>query len=241
LLAAAVSAGQAIVPVATACAAAGIIIGVITMTGLGLKFSSLVVTLSGGNLMIALVLTMVASLVLGMGLPTAAAYILVATLVAPALVELGVNLLAAHLFVFYAAMLSSITPPVALAAYAAAGIAGGNPFGIATRACRFGIAAFIVPYLFAYNPALIGVDASWMMIGTAALTAIVGGVSLACAVQGWARGSLNLLERIGFLAVAALMISADWQTDIMGVVLLGILVFLQWRRQPAAAGQTSMM
>jgi TRAP transporter 4TM/12TM fusion protein len=240
LLQAAKSACQAIVPVATACAAAGIIIGVITMTGLGLKFSSLVVTLSGGNLVAALVMTMIASLVLGMGLPTAAAYILVATLVAPALVELGVNLLAAHLFVFYSAMLSSITPPVALAAYAAAGIAGGNPFGIAVQACRFGIAAFIVPYLFAYNPALIGVDASWLEIIMAAVTAMVGGVSLAGAAQGWLIGKMNWLERIGFLLVAGLMIAADWQSDLAGIALLVVLVLLQWRKRPIVTAPTTM-
>lgn len=230
LLDAAVSAGRAIIPVATACAAAGIIIGVITMTGLGLKFSSLVVTLSGGNLFFALLLTMIASLVLGMGLPTAAAYILVATLVAPALVELGVNLLAAHLFVFYSAMLSSITPPVALAAYAAAGIAGGNPFGIAVQACRFGIAAFIVPYLFAYNPALLGVDSSASAVVTAAITAVIGALSLAAAVQGWAFGRLSWIERIGFLAVAGLMIAAGWRTDLIGLILLVALVMLQRNR-----------
>ena len=230
LVEAAVGASQAIIPVATACAAAGIIIGVITMTGLGLKFSSLVVTLSGGNLFLALVMTMLASLVLGMGLPTAAAYILVATLVAPALVELGVNLLAAHLFVFYSAMLSSITPPVALAAYAAAGIAGGNPFGIALQACRFGIAAFIVPYLFAYNPALIGVEANAVTIGLASLTAIIGALSLAAAAQGWALTRLGWVSRLGFLSVAALMIGAGWKTDLIGIAMLTALVLWQRHR-----------
>jgi len=227
LVNAAVAGGRAIIPVATACASAGIIIGIITMTGLGLKFSSLVVTLSGGNLFIALVLTMVASLVLGMGLPTAAAYILVATLVAPALVELGVNLLAAHLFVFYSAMLSSITPPVALAAYAAAGIAGGSPVGIAVQACRFGIAAFVVPYFFAYNPALLGIDASIGVIIGVVVSSIIGGLALAIGVQGFALRKLNILERLAFFAVAALLITADWRLDIVGVCLLIVLVVLQ--------------
>ncbi len=241
LVTAAVSGARVIIPVATACASAGIIIGVITMTGLGLKFSSLVVTLSGGNLFVALVMTMLASLVLGMGLPTAAAYILVATLVAPALVELGVNLLAAHLFVFYSAMLSSITPPVALAAYAAASIAGGNPLGIAVQACRFGIAAFIVPYLFAYNPALLGVGAEPAIVVMAALTSVVGALALAAAVQGWALRPLHWLERLGFLAVAGLMISANWQTDLAGLALLALLLLLQRRRrdtQPRAQTTT---
>ena len=236
LLAAAVSAARAIVPVATACAAAGIIIGMITMTGLGLKFSSLVVALSGGHLWLALILTMVASLVLGMGLPTAAAYILVATLVAPALVDLGVDLLAAHLFVFYSAMLSSITPPVALAAYAAAGIAGANPLSIAITACRFGIAAFIVPYLFAYNPALLGVDADALTVVRAAVTAVIGGVALAMAVQGWADARLNIVERIGFGAVAGLTIAADWHTDLVGLVLLLALIAWRWQRHEPAGG-----
>ena len=109
-----------------------------------------------------------------MGLPTAAAYILVATLAAPALEMLGINKLAAHLFVFYSAMLSSITPPVALAAYAASGLANANPFRIAIVSCQFGIAAFIIPYFFAFNPVLIGLDASIQMIFLAAFSAIFG-------------------------------------------------------------------
>ncbi len=224
---AAVSGAGAILPVATACASAGIIIGVITLTGLGLKFSSLVVTVSGGSLLVALVLTMIASLVLGMGLPTAAAYILVATLVAPALVELGVNLLAAHLFVFYAAMLSSITPPVALAAYAAAGIAGANPVSIAVQACRFGAAAFVVPFFFAYNPAMLGVGVSAPWVLMAGATAIIGGLALAAALQGWVLRRLNWVERVGFAAVAALLINATWKTDAAGLLLLLGLLWLQ--------------
>jgi TRAP transporter 4TM/12TM fusion protein len=235
LLGAAISGADAIISVATACACAGIIIGVITMTGLGLKFSSLVVTLSGGSLFLALVLTMVASLILGMGLPTAAAYILVATLVAPALVELGVNLLAAHMFVFYSAMLSSITPPVALAAYAAAGIAGGNPFGIAVQACRFGAAAFVVPFFFAYNPALLGLNSTVPVILMSSATAIIGGLALAGAIQGWALTRLSVFERAALFATAGLLISANWQSDLVGLALLGVLLAIQVRRVGAAS------
>ncbi|MEZ5652681.1 MAG: TRAP transporter fused permease subunit [Burkholderiaceae bacterium] len=235
IVSAAVAAAEAIIPVATACAAAGIIIGIITLTGLGLKFSSLVVTLSGGSLLVALILTMVASLVLGMGLPTAAAYILVATLVAPALVELGVNLLAAHLFVFYAAMLSSITPPVALAAYAAAGIANENPVGIALMACRFGAAAFVVPFFFAYNPAMLGVGVSATMTILAGLTAIVGGLALAAALQGWVRRRLTIIERVAYLGVAVLLINATWKTDLAGFALLAVLLWLQRDRAAVVA------
>jgi TRAP transporter 4TM/12TM fusion protein len=218
---------EAVLPVAAACATAGIIIGVITLTGLGLKFSSLVVSLAGGNLFFALVLTMLASLVLGMGLPTAAAYILVATLAAPALEQLGVAQLAAHLFVFYSAMLSSITPPVALAAYAAAGLARANPFEIAVVACRYGSAAFIVPFFFAYNPALIGVDAGLLTVLQAATTSIVGGLCLAVAVQGWMLRGLAPLERIGFALIALLMLDPNWMTDLAGISLLVLLVGFQ--------------
>lgn len=239
LLGMVISAGEAIIPVATACAAAGIIIGVITLTGVGLKFSSLVVFLSGGNLFLALILTMVASLILGMGLPTAAAYILVATLVAPALVDLGVNLLAAHLFVFYSAMLSSITPPVALAAYAAAALARANPLRIAMIACKFGCAAFIVPYFFAYNPALIGVDAGIGRLLLAGGTSVIGGLSLAVAVQGFCLTHIGIFERTGFVLVAYLMLSTDLLTDGIGLaVLIGLLVIQVVRaREPLKKGQ----
>ena len=221
-------AADGIIPVALACACAGIIIGVITLTGLGLKFSSLVVTLSGGNLFLALLLTMLASLILGMGLPTAAAYILVATLAAPALEQLGVNKLAAHMFVFYAAMLSAITPPVALAAYAAAGLARANPFKIAVIACQFGIAAFIVPYFFAYSPALLGVNASLTLMLQAGTTAIIGGLCLAVAVQGWALRRINWFERVAFVGVAGFMISPDLTTDMVGFAVLVVLAGIQF-------------
>ena len=214
----------AVIPVATACACAGIIIGIITLTGLGLKFSSLVISLSGGNIFLALVLTMISSLILGMGLPTAAAYILVATLAAPALEELGINQLAAHLFVFYSAMLSSITPPVALAAYAASGLANANPFKIALVSCQFGIAAFIIPYFFAFNPVLIGIDASVQMIFIAAFSAIFGSLSLSICIQGWLMSKLLLAERLGYLIVTFCLLSVSYKTDIIGFLLLIILV-----------------
>jgi TRAP-type uncharacterized transport system fused permease subunit len=162
-----------------------------------------------------------------MGLPTAAAYILVATLAAPALEQLGVNKLAAHLFVFYSAMLSAITPPVALAAYAASGIARANPFRIAVIACQFGCAAFIVPYFFVYNPALLGINATPLIVLQAAISAIAGGFALAVALQGWLLRKINMLERAGFAAVAALMLQSGIQTDLIGIVLLAALVAYQ--------------
>jgi TRAP transporter 4TM/12TM fusion protein len=220
----AITAANAVIPVALACAAAGCIIGIITLTGIGLKFSTLVVLLSGGQLPVALVLTMLTCLILGMGLPTAAAYILVATLVAPALVDLGVGLLAAHLFVLYSAMLSSITPPVALAAYAAASISQGNPLKIAVLACQFGMGAFAVPYFFVYDPALLAIDVTWVQITLSFVTAIAGGVSASVAMMGFFAYRLSIIERLGFALAAILFLSSDWRFDALAALIAGALI-----------------
>ncbi|RLJ51575.1 TRAP transporter 4TM/12TM fusion protein [Litoreibacter meonggei] len=230
-----VAAANAVIPVALACAAAGVIIGIITLTGIGLKFSTLVVALSGGSLPLALVLTMLTCLILGMGLPTAAAYILVATLVAPALVNLGVSLLAAHLFVLYSAMLSSITPPVALAAYAAASIANGNPLKIAVLACQFGMAAFAVPYFFVYDPAILGIDVTWVQMGMSFVTAIVGGICASAAMLGHFTGRLNVIERLLFAATAILFMNSDWRVDLAAFAILAGLVVWTTRRASQSA------
>lgn len=229
----AITAANAVIPVALACAAAGVIIGIITLTGIGLKFSTLVVLLSGGQLPLALVLTMLTCLILGMGLPTAAAYILVATLVAPALVDLGVGLLAAHLFVLYSAMLSSITPPVALAAYAAASISQGNPLKIAVLACQFGMGAFAVPYFFVYDPALLGIDVTWIQVVVSFLTAIAGGVAASVAMMGYFASRLNIMERLGFVVAAVMFMSSDWRFDLIALLISSALIL--WNRRHAKA------
>ena len=234
---ASVSAASAVIPVALACAAAGVIIGVITLTGVGLKFSSLVVHLSGGSLPVALILTMVTCLVLGMGLPTAAAYILVATLVAPALVDLGVGLIPAHLFVLYSAMLSSITPPVALAAYAAASIAGANPLKIAVQACKFGMAAFAIPFFFVYDPAILIGDASVLQIGLSFTTAIAGGVCASAAMIGCLYRPLGLIERAALGIAAVLFVTSDWTTDLAGLVVA--IAVTAWNRKAHANAAVS--
>lgn len=226
----AITAANAVIPVALACAAAGMIIGIITLTGIGLKFSTLVVLLSGGQLPVALVLTMLTCLILGMGLPTAAAYILVATLVAPALVDLGVGLLAAHLFVLYSAMLSSITPPVALAAYAAASISQGNPLKIAVLACQFGMGAFAVPYFFVYEPALLAINATWVQVVLSFVTAIAGGVAASVAMMGFFAYRLNVLERFGFALAAVLFLSSDWRFDALAVLIAAALIVWNLRK-----------
>lgn len=180
--------------------------------------------LSGGSLPLALVLTMLTCIILGMGLPTAAAYILVATLVAPALVDLGVGLLAAHLFVLYSAMLSSITPPVALAAYAAASIAKGNPLKIAVLACQFGMAAFAVPYFFVYDPAILGIDVSVAQVVLSFITAIAGGICASAAMLGHFSRRLRLFERLAFAVTATLFMNSDWRFDLAALVILAALV-----------------
>lgn len=230
LIETAVTAANAVIPVALACAAAGCIIGIITLTGVGLKFSTLVVMLSGGHLPLALILTMLTCLILGMGLPTAAAYILVATLVAPALVDLGVGLLAAHLFVLYSAMLSSITPPVALAAYAAASISQGNPLKIAVLACQFGMGAFAVPYFFVYDPALLGIDVTWVQVILSFITAIAGGVSASIAIMGVFAYRLQILERFGFALASLLFLSSNWHFDTLALLVAGTVIFINLRK-----------
>ena len=227
ILAGFINGAEAVLPVAVACATAGVIIGVITLTGLGLKFSSLIVAVSGDNLIIALILTLISSLLLGMGLPTAAAYILVSTLVAPALVDLGVGLLAAHLFVFYGAMLSSITPPVALAAYAAAGLAGANPFRIAVTAVQFGIAAFIVPFFFVLNPLLLGFG-DFTAIALAAVTASIGACAVAIAIQGWLLHRVPIFERIIIFFGGLLLMLPEIKSAALGIGLVAAVSLHQW-------------
>ena len=227
MIAAAVSAAEAILPVALATATAGIIIGVVTLTGMGLKFSSFIVSISGNNLLVALILTMASSLVLGMGLPTAAAYILVATLTAPALVSMGVDLMAAHMFVFYSAMLSSITPPVALAAFAAAAICREPPMRVAMISVKFGFVAFLLPYFFVLEPRLLGMGDIAETMGVFAM-AVVGVLSLACVLQGYAFGKLTTFSRVVMGAAALAVLMPDLKFNLMGIAAI-LAVLVAWK------------
>jgi TRAP transporter 4TM/12TM fusion protein len=220
--------------VAVACASAGIIIGVISLTGLGVKFVALVVNFSQGILFLALPLVMLASLLLGMGVPTTAAYIMVAALAVPALVELGVDRLAAHLFAFYFACVSAITPPVAVAAYAGAGIARANPFLVGVTAVKLAIAAYIVPFMFVYGPALL-FKGTAVEILTATVTASLGCYSLAAGVQGWLLGPANYPQRALLLASALALIKPGYMTDALGVVLL--LLVMVWQKLSRRRGK----
>jgi TRAP transporter 4TM/12TM fusion protein len=205
--------------VVAACAAAGIVVGVVTLTGLGLKFSGAIIALAQGNLYLTLFFAMVASLILGMGLPTTAAYIICAILAVPALTNLGVGVLSAHLFVFYFAIISAITPPVALAAYAGSAIAKSSPMKTAVTACRIGLAAFIIPYMFVFNPALL-MSGSVLSIIWVTFTASVGVFLLSCATIGWFLTAISTWERALLFATSILLIEPRVVTDIIAVALL---------------------
>ncbi len=218
------------VEVAAACAAAGIIIGSITMTGLGIKFSSMIVDASMGKLYLALPFTMIACLFLGMGVPTTAQYVIISALVAPALVQMGVLAMGAHLFILYFGTRADITPPVALAAYAGAGIARSDPWKTGISAFQLGIAGFIIPFMFVYAPELLFIGNIWQIV-PALLTATFGVVCLAAAVQRCMLIKTTWYEFVLLLITALLLIKPGIKTDIAGVVLF-ILVFLnQWFRR----------
>lgn len=207
--------------VALACACAGIVIGCVTQSGLGLKFSSLVIQASGGSLILSLVFVMIASLVLGMGLTTSAAYILTIILAGPVLVDLGVAPLAAHMFVFYYACLSCITPPVALAAFAAAGLAGSKPFPTGFESMRLAIIAYLVPFIFVYHPVLIW-QGSWYAIILSFVSATLGCMAIGSSLMGFMNHRLNLLWRLLLMAAALGLIMPGLQSDLAGGALLGL-------------------
>lgn len=218
------------VEVAAACAAAGIIIGSITMTGLGIKFSSMVVDASFGKLYLALPFTMIACIFLGMGVPTTAQYVIISSLVAPALVQMGVLPIAAHLFILYFGTRADITPPVALAAYAGAGIAKSDPWKTGITAFQLGIAGFIIPFMFVYAPELLLIGSVGKIIMTFT-TATLGIVSLAAGVQACLLVPTKWYETIVLLAVAFLMIKPGLITDSIGFGLFALVFGLQWVRR----------
>lgn len=215
--------------VAAACAAVGFIVGVTTLTGLGLKFTSLTVALANGNLFFALFFTMVACTILGTGLPTTATYIVLATMAAPALTQLGVPILAAHLFVLYFGVVADLTPPAALAAYAGAGIAGSNPLKTGLTAVKLAIAGFVVPFVFAYSPSLLLIDTTVSQVILITGSSILGVFALAAAVLGYLNHKTSFIERIILLASSLGLLIPGWQSDIIGLILLGLVLFMQFK------------
>ena len=211
--------GRDILSIIAACAVAGIIIGVLGLTGLGSKIGMLMMAVAHGNLLIMLIASMIFSIILGMGMPTVAAYIVAASVVAPPLVQAGLPMLHAHLFICYFAIFSAVTPPVALTAYTAAGIAGANPNSTGIEAFKLCLAAFIVPFMFVYSPALL-MEGSAPEISYAAFTAFIGVIFLGSSIQGWFFGLLRPAQQI-LLGIAALMtIHSGMLTDLIGLGLL---------------------
>jgi len=182
-------------PVTVACACAGIIVGSIFASGLGLKFTNSVIAISDGNLFVLLVLTGIAAIILGMGMTTTAVYITVAALIVPALVKSGIEPMAAHLFAFYFGVVSSITPPVALASFAAAALAGSKPMETAVESARVGIAKYIAPFVFVYNPSLIFKGPVWLT-AVSTVTAVVGLWALSVMLEGWYKGRVPVVPRL---------------------------------------------
>ena len=220
--------------VACACACAGIIIGIVNLTGLGLKFTGFVLYLAGESLAPALLFTMIAGIILGMGLPTTAAYIVMAALLVPGLIKLGIVPIAAHMFAFYYAIISAITPPVALAVYAGAGLAGSNIWKTGLAAVRIGAPGFIIPFMFAYEPSLLFVGSTWEILSSF-ISASIGVIMLAGGLIGWFVWKTNIVERLLLVAGAVLLIKPGIYTDIVGLLFLGIVIGLQRARKKKAA------
>ncbi|MBQ3547391.1 MAG: TRAP transporter fused permease subunit [Clostridia bacterium] len=219
--------GQGMITVAVACGVAGIIAGIISITGLATQLMTAIVGLAGNNVIIALFLTMLACIVLGMGVPTTANYCIMAATCAPILMEMGVPAIAAHFFVFYFGIVADLTPPVALAAYAGAAIAQANPMKTAFTATKLAIGAFIVPYVFALNPAMLFVNTVWYEVILICITAIIGMFGVSAALEGYLFTNMKWYERIVSAIGGLLLIYPGIVTDSIGLGLIAIVVIIQ--------------
>ena len=229
-LAEALSSGsKQVLGVAATCASAGIIVGVINLTGIGLKFSGIIIDIAGGNLYLTLILTAVVLLILGLALPITASYIIAAVMTAPALVKLGVPEVAAHMFIFYYAVLSEVSPPTALSPFAAAAITGGNPFKTTMLAWKYTLPAFIVPFMFCASPEGIGLllKGPLLNIILVTLTALAGVWALSGAVGGYLIGPLGWIERAALVVSGVLLFYAGIVHDLIGSLILAAVFILQ--------------
>ena len=226
---------KGVLGVLVACASAGIIIGVVTKTGVGLRLASGLIDLAGGMLLPAMFFTMITAIVLGMGVPTTANYVITSTIAAPALEQMGVPVLAAHMFVFYFGIIADVTPPVALAAYAGAGISGGNALKTGVHASKLAIAAFIIPYVFVLSPVLLMVDATPLALVSVTLTALLGMIAISSALCGFLADHCRPYERLLLIIAGLLMIKPGGITDLVGLVLFVVILVMQYRRAKEAA------
>ena len=221
--------------ISSCCAAAGIIVGVISITGIGFKFISLITELAGNSLFLLMLFLAVTCIILGMGVPTAPAYVIVATLGAPALIKAGVPMISAHLFVFYYAILSVITPPVCVTAFAGASIAESDPMRTGFVSVKLAIVAFIIPFMFVYQPALLW-QGGMAEAAVATITAIIGVIGIGGAMQGWLLTACRPWERPVLLIGGLTLIYPGTMTDLMGLALLAVIALLQLaRRRPRPA------
>jgi TRAP transporter 4TM/12TM fusion protein len=232
--------------VAATCAGAGIIVGVVTLTGLGLKFSSIVIDLAGGSLLLTAIYTSLVVWIVGLAVPVTASYIICAVIAAPALTKLGVPDFAAHMFIFYYAVLSEVSPPTALSPFAAAAITGGDPYKTTLQCWKYTVPAFLVPFMFVLDKSGQGLllmgsakalaNANWWSIAEVTLTAAVGIAALAAGFQGWALRKTNLLERCMLVIAGVALVYPGWRADVIGFGLVIAALALQWlRREPARA------
>lgn len=216
-------------PIAAACILAGIVMGTLNMTGLGLKISSIIIDVSNGSLLIALILAMLTSLLLGMGLPTSAAYMVLAILVAPALIKMGVSVMGAHMFILYFGALSTITPPVALSTFAAAGIAGSNMWETGYAAMKLAASGFIIPFIFAFSPELLLIGSTGSIIFSL-VTALLGVLVLSVSLTGWLKAPLSWVSRIIlFIASILLIMPEPLYGNLIGLLLAVAIMGIQFK------------
>jgi TRAP transporter 4TM/12TM fusion protein len=229
--------------VAATCAGAGIIVGVVTLTGLGLKFSSIVLQYAGGSLLLTAIYTSLIVWIVGLAVPVTASYIICAVIAAPALIKLGVPDFAAHMFIFYYAVLSEVSPPTALSPFAAAAITGGDPYKTTLQCWKYTTPAFLVPFMFVLDPSGTGLlltgsfktlgNADWSSIALVTLTAAVGILALAAGFQGWAWRRTSLAERVMLLVAGVMLVYPAKAFDIVGFALVFVAVLMQWFRKPS--------
>jgi TRAP transporter 4TM/12TM fusion protein len=233
---------QGMLPVAATCAAAGIIVGVVAKTGLGLKFSSIIIAYAGGSMLLTAVYTALIVWVIGLAVPVTASYIICAVIAAPALTKLGVPDFAAHMFIFYYAVLSEVSPPTALSPFAAAAITGGDPYRTTLQSWKYTLPAFIVPFVFVLDPSGIGLllktpaDGAWAHVAWIAFTACVGIAALAAGTQRWLLRACSQLERWVLVVCGLLLVYPAAAADAVGLVGVGAILALQWfaRRRATA-------
>jgi TRAP transporter 4TM/12TM fusion protein len=221
-------------PVALACACAGVVIAVVTLSGLGIVFTQYVIHLAKDTLLVALILTMMAGIVLGMGMPTTPAYIIMTALLVPAIIKLGVAVPAAHMFAFYFAILSAITPPVALAVFAAAGLAKADLWSSGLASVKIGFAGFIVPFMFAYEPALLMIG-DWPTILSSCVTATIGVILFAAGLHGYFITAAIPWQRAMLIAAGFCLIKPGIYTDLAGIALACVVIAAQMLARRTAA------